>query len=170
MAAYGFGPLGVAAVPALIEALDNSTAAVQTRIVDVIGDIGPRARAALPYLQQLATSDDVPLRRYAIEAIGLVAQDENQVPAELVTGLNDEDDLSRRNAALAVARSGEKAAGLPGLVEALAANLYHSHHHVRGWSLEALQRLGNPTASQIAVKYLQAARWDYNPRSGDRVK
>ncbi|MCY3838449.1 MAG: hypothetical protein OXH09_07395, partial [Gammaproteobacteria bacterium] len=81
--------------------------------------------------------------------------------------LADEDALVRRNAALATARLAPEIGGGDQLVPALAENLYYWHHHVRGWSIEALQRLDSAAARDVALRYLSAARWDPMPKSGD---
>jgi len=81
--------------------------------------------------------------------------------------LDDADPLVRRNAAMAVARLGAGIRDRGELVSPLAENLYCWHHHVRGWCIEALQRLGIPAATQAALRYLMAARWDPTPYSGD---
>ncbi|MEC9284672.1 MAG: hypothetical protein VYC36_01735, partial [Pseudomonadota bacterium] len=47
-------------------------------------------------------------------------------------------------------------------------NLYHWHHHVRGWSIEALLRFQDAQAMKSALSYLSSARWDETPKSGDR--
>ena len=65
---------------------------------------------------------------------------------------------------ISVARAG---AGSADPVPALAANLYHHSHQVRGWTIEALQRLGDARANRIALRYLNTTRWDHNPKSGD---
>ena len=85
----------------------------------------------------------------------------------LSAGLLDEDAIARRNATFAIARLGERAHH-PEIVGHITNNLYHWHHHVRGWSIEALLRLQDPQATKAALSYLSAARWDETPKSGDR--
>ena len=53
------------------------------------------------------------------------------------------------------------------IVERIDQNLSHWHHHVRGWSIETLQRLDSPTATRLALNYLMAARRDPAHKSGD---
>jgi HEAT repeat protein len=49
----GMGPAAVAAVPALIEALDDPIAAVRYPVTVALLEIGPAARAAVPRLQRM---------------------------------------------------------------------------------------------------------------------
>ena len=85
----------------------------------------------------------------------------------LSEGLGHEDAIVVRNATFAVSRLGAKAC-TETIIDKIDRNLSHWHHHVRGWSIEALQRLENPRAMQLAVKYLMSARWDPALKSGDR--
>jgi HEAT repeat protein len=47
------GPAAAPAVPALIEALDDSDAAVRFPVTVALGEIGPAAEAAVPRLQRM---------------------------------------------------------------------------------------------------------------------
>jgi HEAT repeat protein len=49
----GLGPAAVAAVPALIEALDDPSPVVRFPVTVALGEIGPAAKAAVPRLQQM---------------------------------------------------------------------------------------------------------------------
>jgi HEAT repeat protein len=49
----GLGPEAAAAVPALIEALDDPAAAVRYPVTIALLEIGPAAKAAVPRLQQM---------------------------------------------------------------------------------------------------------------------
>ena len=49
----GLGPAAKAAVPALIEALDDSDAAVRFPVTVALGEIGPDAAAAVPRLKKM---------------------------------------------------------------------------------------------------------------------
>ncbi len=167
IAGYGFPPLGAAAVAPLLDLLDGAGPELCVQVADILGDIGPRAADALPVLIQLCHHDDPRVRQYAIESVGIVGQVASEAPSELVDGLRDDDALVRHHAALAAARFGPKAGALPGIVDALRENLYHGHHHVRGWSIEALQRLGTHDGLDAALRYLMAARWDYAHTSGE---
>ena len=167
VAGYGFPPLGAGAVVPLLDLLDGADADLCVQVADILGDIGPRAADALPVLIGLCHHDDARVRQYAVESVGIVGQTASSAPIEVVDLLRDEDALVRHHAALAAARFGARAAGLPGIVDALTDNLYHAHHHVRGWSIEALQRLCTPDGFDAALKYLMATRWDHSHTSGE---
>ena len=167
MAAYGLVAAGNAAVPPLAEMADGNDADETVRAVDLLGDIGAPAAAALPTLRRATEHEDPNVRRYAVEAIGTVAQGHRFDAAALLIPLQDEDALVRRNAAMAAARLAPDMTNADLLVGQLTENLYFWHHHVRGWAIEALGRLGTPTAHQAALKYLTATRWDPTPKSGD---
>lgn len=49
----GMGPAAAAAVPALIEALDDPVASVRFPVTVALMEIGPAAKAAVPRLQQM---------------------------------------------------------------------------------------------------------------------
>ena len=53
----GLGPAAAAAVPALIEALDDEAAVVRFPVNVALGEIGPAAAAAVPRLKQMMEED-----------------------------------------------------------------------------------------------------------------
>ena len=53
----GMGPAAVAAVPALIEALDDPIAAVRFPVTVALMEIGPGAKAAVPRLQTMVDEE-----------------------------------------------------------------------------------------------------------------
>ncbi len=167
VATYGVVAAGATGVPRLLDALRAADAELAARIIDVLGDIGPPAASALTELTAAMGHEDVNVRRYAAEAVGTVAQGTAFDAEVLAAPLADDDALVRRNAALSTARLAPEIGVRDDLVPALARNLYHWHHHTRGWSIEALQRLASPAAHQVALRYLAAARWDPMPKSGD---
>ena len=167
MAAYGLVAAEAAAVPALLRVLAQANAEDAARVIDVLGDIGPPACAALPALREALAHRDVNVRRYAVEAIGTVAQRQPTPAHHLAAPLMDDDALVRANAALAAARLAEDFDDADDLVPALRANLAHWHHHVRGWAIEALLRLPSPLATEAAIAHLRTARWEPMPKSGD---
>ena len=167
VAGYGFTPLGSAAVAPLLDLVDGASPELLAGVVDILGDIGTDAADALPAVTRLLRHEDPRVRQYAAEAIGTIGQASDVAPEELVDALGDDDALVRQYAAVSVARLGERAGSLPGVVDALKDNLAHDHHHVRGWSIEALRRLGTPDALAAAVDYLMTTRWDHAPWSGE---
>ena len=167
IAAYGLVAAGRAAVPGLTRALPDADPLLTVRLLDLLGDIGSPAVSALHGVVGATRHEDANVRRYAVEAIGTIAQGTGFDGAVLRAPLTDEDAHVRRNAALATARLGPDIGAGDELVPVLTGNLYHWHHHVRGWSIEALQRLGSAAANRAALRYLMAARWDPMPKSGD---
>ena len=171
MAAYGLARSGKAAVPMLMRALDQADASLAVRIIDVLGDIGPRAVSAANALATWTNHAEPMVRRYALEALGLVISHNAEIDQTfldtLSAGLIDEDAIARRNATFAIARLGKRA-NASEIVQRVTDNLYHWHHHVRGWSIEALLRFQDAQAMKSALSYLSSARWDETPKSGDR--
>ena len=167
MAAYGLVAAETAAVPALLRYLAQASADDAARVIDVLGDVGPPASAALPALREALAHPDVNVRRYAVEAIGTVAQRHRTRARDLIAPLEDDDALVRSNAALAIARLAEDLDDADALLPALRENLAHWHHHARGWAIEALLRLTSPRAREAAIAHLHTARWDPMPKSGD---
>ncbi|MBT5714929.1 HEAT repeat domain-containing protein, partial [Candidatus Poribacteria bacterium] len=97
------------------------------------------------------------VRRHATEALGTAAQKTDAATMPLAAMLNDENDVVRRNAALALARIGDLAAeAVPALTEALR----EPHYYVRGFSVQALRRIATPEATAALLHYLEATRWD----------
>ena len=108
--------------------------------------------------------------RVVAESLGLVTQAYKEISNELIQALSkalvDEDAIVVRNATFSISQLGA-AANTQLILERIDHNLPHWHHHVRGWSIETLQRLENPIATRLALNYLMAARWDPAHKSGD---
>ncbi|MFL2527993.1 MAG: HEAT repeat domain-containing protein [Candidatus Azotimanducaceae bacterium] len=172
IAAYGLQAGGEASVDHLAQLMDKENPKEVARVIDVLGDIGPPAIDALELIIKAASSQSVVVRRYAIEAIGLIAQHLDECEGTLIqkleNALKDEDAIVRRNSAFSIAQLGNKVCSEL-IVDGLIMNLQDWHHHVRGWSIEALQRLDNERALKAAIKYLNLSRWDAFPKSGDRT-
>lgn len=171
IAAYGIVRAGSGALPRLKEKIETADPELQLRIVDVIGDIALGASSASSALVSLSASEDVRVRRANFEALGMTTQAAevlaDGVVEALGNGLDDEDAIVVRNATFAISRLGAKAC-TDSIIDQIDRNLSHWHHHVRGWSIEALQRLGDPRAMGLALDYLMSARWDPALKSGDR--
>ena len=163
IAAYGIVRAGEAALPMLLSQIENADADQQVRIVDLLGDMATKAADALAAITPLAASPHISVRRATIEALGMITQQQKTLDAAVIDAftqaLGDHDAIVARNATFAIAQSGAKACSLA-IIDGLNANLFHSHHHVRGWSIEALQQLDDPRALSLALRHLSAARWD----------
>ena len=138
IAAYGLVAAGTNAAPRLAAMVDAKDAKAAVRALDLLGDIGPPAAVALPAVLQAIHHEDPNVRRYSVEAAGTIAQGTPVGASKLLAPLQDEDALVRRNAATAAARLARNLTNPDVLVPALTENLYFWHHHVRGWSIEAL--------------------------------
>ena len=171
VAAYGIVRAASRALPRLIELLETADPGLQLRVIDVIGDIALEAGSATSTLVSLSNSEDVKVRRATFEALGMVTQTDEVLAPDVVAvlgkGLDDEDAIVVRNTTFAISRLGAKAS-TDSIIDQIDRNLSHWHHHVRGWSIEALQRLENPRAMELALSYLMSARWDPALKSGDR--
>ena len=171
VAAYGIVRAASRALPRLIELLETADPGLQLRVIDVIGDIALEAGSATSTLVSLSNSEDVKVRRATFEALGMVTQTDEVLATDVVAvlgkGLEDEDAIVVRNTTFAISRLGAKAS-TDSIIDQIDRNLSHWHHHVRGWSIEALQRLENPRAMELALSYLMSARWDPALKSGDR--
>jgi HEAT repeat protein len=53
----GMGPAAVAAVPALIDALDDPEASVRFPVTVALAEIGPKAKAAVPKLKKMVDEE-----------------------------------------------------------------------------------------------------------------
>jgi HEAT repeat protein len=53
----GMGPAAVAAVPALIDALDDPEASVRFPVTVALAEIGPKAKAAVPKLKKMVDDE-----------------------------------------------------------------------------------------------------------------
>ena len=170
IAAYGIVHAGKSALSRLLKLIDQAEPDLQLRIIDVIGDIGIEAEDAVEKLVSLSNSEDVQVRRAVAESLGLIAQACKEVSNEVIRVLSealvDEDAIVVRNATFSISQLGA-AVSTQTIVERIDQNLSHWHHHVRGWSIETLQRLDSPTATRLALNYLMAARWDPAHKSGD---
>ena len=163
-AAYGFAPLGAAAVPALSDLAGDADAAVRARAVDALGDAGPPARAAATVLAAALGDVEPAVREHAADALGLVcggAGDAAYAAAALAAAMADGNETVRRNAALSLARIGPGAAGAADQVAgALVAGLDDESLYVNGYSVLGLRRLATPRAHRELLSRLEEARWE----------
>ena len=106
-AGYGFTNVGEVAVPALLELTKNPDPKIRMRAVDVLGDLGLRAKSATPDLIALMQDTDEDTRAHAAESLGTISQNTTEAVRPLADILStDESDFVRRNAALSLARLG----------------------------------------------------------------
>ena len=162
-AGYGFANIGEIAVPALLELTRDPNPQIRSRAIDVLGDIGLRAKSATPDLIALLQDTDEDVRARAAESLGTTSQNTSEAARPLADILaTDESDFVRRNAALSLARLGvhaeEAIPELPQTPCAMATTMFADLRY------NGLYRIGTPEALRAAMHRLQALRWDSEPR------
>ena len=156
-AAHGLAAIGASAVPALITALEDERENVRASAAYALGEMGRAATDAVDALALLLTDESEEVRRHATSALGMIkVPAEKTVPA-LVRVLEDREDTDLAFfAAQALTRIGRDATeATPALREALMSE----SAYVRGFSSEALSRIGTAEALQALVPFLRTARW-----------
>lgn len=156
-AAHGLAAIGAKAVPALITALEDERENVRASAAYALGEMGPVAAEAVDGLVALLTDASEEVRRHATSALGMIKVPVSKtVPALMHILENPEDTDLAFFAAQALTRIGPDAtAAMP----ALAAALQSKSAYVRGFSAEALSRIGTTEALQALVPFLRTARW-----------
>jgi HEAT repeat protein len=148
--------VGPPALPALRDMLKESSAAVQARAAQVLGRMGPEARAAAPDLVRLVGASDARVRRAAVAALGRVAPRDRDVMAALTGTRKDKDPAVRREMARALGGAG------PEVIPLLADALTDPDENGRLAAVGALGRLGpqavDPLRSALGQKSVQVRR------------
>ena len=156
-AAHGLAATGASAVPALITALEDERENVRASAAYALGEIGPVAAEAVDGLVALLTDESEEVRRHATSALGMIKVPVLKTVPALVKVLEDREDTDLAFfAAQALTRIGPDATeAVPALGEALMSE----SAYVRGFSSEALSRIGTAEALQALVPFLRTARW-----------
>ena len=156
-AAHGLATIGAPAVPALITALQDERENVRASAAYALGEIGPVAAEAVDGLVALLTDTSEEVRRHATSALGMIKVPvAKTVPALVEVLKNREDTDLGFFAAQALTRIGPDATeAVPALREALMSE----SAYVRGFSSEALGRIGTAEALEALVPFLRTARW-----------
>ena len=156
-AAHGLASIGAPAVPALITALEDARENVRASAAYALGEIGPVAAEAVDGLIALLTDESEEVRRHATSALGMIKVPVSKTVPALVRVLEDREDTDLAFfAAQALTRIGPDATeAVPVLREALMSE----SAYVRGFSSEALSRIGTAEALQALVPFLRTARW-----------
>ena len=155
--AHGLAAIGASAVPALITALENERENVRASAAYALGEMGPIAAEAVDGLIALLTDESEEVRRHAISALGMIKVPVAKTVPALMRILEDREDTDLAFfAAQALTRIGPDATeAVPALREALLSE----SAYVRGFSSEALSRIGTAEALQALVPFLRTARW-----------
>ncbi len=156
-AAHGLAAVGAPAVSVLISALQDERENVRASAVYALGEMGPVAAEAVDALIALLTDESEEVRRHATSALGMIKVPTSKtVPALVKVLRNPEDTDLAFFAAQALTRIGPDATeAVPALRDALMSE----SAYVRGFSSEALSRIGTAEALQALVPFLRTARW-----------
>ena len=98
LAIDAIGRLGAAAIPTLIEVMNESNASVREGTAQALGLMGPDAAPAVPVLIRALDDRDVLVRRWSIEALGAVGPRVASLAPALVAALDHKDTAVRRGA------------------------------------------------------------------------
>ena len=156
-AAHGLAAIGASAVPALITALEDERENVRASAAYALGEMGLVAAEAVDGLIALLTDESEEVRRHATSALGMIKEPVSRTVPALVRVLEDREDTDLAFfAAQALTRIGPDA---PEAIPALREALVSESAYVRGFSSEALSRIGTAEALQALVPFLRTARW-----------
>jgi len=167
-AAHALGALGAAAVkpavPALFEALSDTSETVRFRAAQALSKANLAGPADVPQLSARLTSPDAYVRSFAAWTLGNMGSAAHDAIPALIAALEQDESFARSGAALALARMGAVAkAAVPALLEGLKS----PDHYRRRNAAKALGKIG-PEASD-AVPYLVAALKDEDQRVRSQV-
>ena len=156
--------LGEAAVPALIDAMNDGDARLRHQSIEILGRMGQDAAAATPHLIDSLTDDEAQIRRNAAWALGRVGEQAGDaMPVLLKTALDHEWDV-RADAVWAMGKviedTGEFGIVDANLVEAVIAHLDDQNYHVRWSAAWSLARFG--PGAEAALPALVEALDDHN--------
>lgn len=168
-AAYTLGAMGADAVESLIGLLDSPHEWTRINAVFALGEIGSKADCAVPRLVELLHDPFHGVIRFTANALGNIGDagaqkalchlldtdsDAWKEPAEMGWSLGD---LIHVNVAMALARLGAAAADSEADI---IRHLNHPCGQVGIYLIEALRRIGAPSALDAVVRDLAIRRWD----------
>jgi HEAT repeat protein len=155
-AAYGLAEIGAPAVAGLLDVLDHSAGSRARKLVAfALGEIAGTSIDVVDALCRATNDPAASVRVNAIEALGLKPATPSAVTA-LSRAIKDTDQQARFSAALSLAQMGPAAeAAVPILQDAL----YDENRYVPGYAVEALERIGTPSAMRALLPFLKSARW-----------
>ncbi len=153
--AYGKSPafpilkrMGLAAVPALTDALKHEHKKVRCRAARLLGEFGPQAKAALPALRELLKDRNDPARRDAALAAWRIAADADAAVPVLVEALGNEDWVVRSGA---VQDLGEIGPAAKAAVPAIRRELRKKGFVVCFWGAAALGKIGQADRETVQL-------------------
>lgn len=160
----GYDKKSVGAVPALIQAMKDSSSNVKFFAAWALGEAEGHALSAVPALAGAAKDNDGGVRKNAIQALGKIGETKRTVPV-LAEALKDPEEEVRWHAAEAIWKLGDNAAdAVPNLITLLREKRPQESMEriVRLKIIEALEKMGERAA--LALPELTEALVDDDPR------
>ena len=154
-AVHGLVASGESCIEELIKAYESGMERIKKYVCFALGEIDSNSNSVLDTLATGCLHEDPAVRLNAVEALGLKQCREQDV-ALVDNLLRDIDDEVRFNAALALARNGERSLYA---TEGLAQALRDPNRYVYGYALEALERINTKKSTDVLMKYLKATRY-----------
>lgn len=174
---HALAAMGAPAVDPLIHLLNHNSEWVRINAAFGLGEMDSVAAKAVPALTQCLNDASHCVVRTATDALSAIRKDEKTfIPALgqlLKMGQPNWNDDVRRgwtpyeqvriNAAMAFIRLGKNATSAEDL---LLETLADPNGHVAAHALDALRRIGTPTAMEGVITYLMSRRWDESLTKG----
>ena len=154
-AVHGLVAGGASSIEELIRAYQSGMERIKKYVCFALGEIDSNSNSVLDTLATGCLHEDPAVRLNAVEALGLKQCREQDVTL-IDNLLRDADDEVRFNAALALARNGERSLYA---TEGLAQALCDPNRYVYGYALEALERINTKKSTDVLMKYLKATRY-----------
>ena len=132
---------------------ESDNVAVRLPAMELLADVGPAARHAMPALETALESSDFHIRQQALWAVSSVGSEARTAVPALVGLLKDDDALLRKYAMQTLRSVGTGPAVVPELAEALQSR----YSSVRRFAFEALEALG-PRIQKAVPALVDASR------------
>lgn len=180
-AAYGLQGAGVKAIPGLLSLLKNANEKRRALAVFILGMIVPPSHEAVSELKACLRDPSEWVRRNAVEAMGMIGSDADDVCLALANVLEEsllqeeergsagieDTDISQQSyimnklgytAALSLLRTA-KASDVPIVIHSLEQALHSKDRYVRAYAFETLTHLRTPEAVDVLIRCYRPARW-----------
>ncbi len=152
------GEAGIAAIPALADALDDEDERVRVCVIETIGRTQPDRKLAFPVLERAVVHGEGRVRWEAIYCYSRFPQLEEPMVLRLAEYLKDRDPMVRAAAATTIVEAGlNRTAAIPALIE-----LVELDEEPSSYAALVLGRMG--TEAKEAVKALHGALKSPNKR------